>query len=265
MAYSFRNRIVVTYGNLRPSDHSSWTLGPNVTLTAFDEFNLAIEGSRFATQDQAFEAGKLVRQQLSATIANTGVAVDFDPPPLPERNECDRPESPDAPGLHVFPTPEGLTVSPRFIADGQPSQPIDRIINQDLAAVRQEIPNGLTPRLYLAYSTFHTALGSKNPEIKYVMFVTAIEALIDAGHKSEPILKAIAALRQYVKQSEQFADVQNQLDTLLREDKKESITQLGMQLASQLKDTYSGKEPADYFKTVYTVRSRIVHGVHDYD
>jgi hypothetical protein len=236
-----------------------------VTLTAFDEYHLAIEGSRFATQEQAFEAGKLARQQLSVTIASTGVALDFDPPPLPERNEGDRPEAPEAPGLHVFPTPEGLASSPRFIADGQLSQPLERIIAEDLALVRQVIPNGLTPRLNLAYSIFHTALGSKNPEIRYVMFVAAIEALIDAGHKPEPILKAIAALRQYVKQSDQFAEVQNQLDNLLREEKKESITHLGMQLASQLTGSYGDEEPATYFKAVYTRRSRIVHGVHDYD
>lgn len=259
MSYEFENRITITHGKLQ-ADETPFELEPKVTLTNYTD-HLILHGNGYSTSDAAFYAGKLWRQHLSATFAKLNVGADFDAVPLPDRYENDRPEAPEARGLHVFPTPTGLSVAPSLGFVGVMNQPLDTVLTEYLSAVRQSLPNGLSPRLELAYSTFHTALGTTNAEIKYVRFVTAIEALIDEKSKPAPILKAIAALREHVKQAPEYADVQNQLDNLLAGDKKESINQIGAQLASQhLNGTYGDKTPADFFKAVYDGRSRILHG-----
>jgi hypothetical protein len=224
-----------------------------------------LEGRHYDSLTQAYETGKLSRQQLSVVLANAGIGADFDPAPLPHRGANDRLETPDAPGLHVFPTPVGLSLTPNLTMHGELSQPLERVITEDLAAVRNAIPNGLSRRHELAYSTFHSALAVTNPEIKYVIFVTAIEALIEDNRKKpKAIVEALTTLRTQIDTSGDFTEIQCELFSLLEEDEDESINSLGAELGSQLSGTYAGRDPASFFKHVYNTRSRILHGAFEF-
>jgi len=270
--WSFRNRIILAEKGLRSSDQSV-ALTENITLTAEHSGTgfsgadwLMLEGQRYSSSDQAYDAGKRWRHQLSVAFANAGIAADFDAPPLPDHHENDRPKSPEAPGLRVFPQPPGLTLHIGVRANAYVSRPLETFLSQNLNPVRKSIPQGLSRRLELAYTTFHMALATKPAELKFILFVTAIEALIDDKEKPQPILDALAMLQAYVDdESTDFApEAKKRLSEILKEDKTESITQLGAQLASQLSSTYGNKEPSGFFKHVYKCRSKIVHGATEY-
>ena len=122
VTYSFRNRITLGDKKLE-SDEVTCTLhesdsGEIVTLFALRRTGvgfstadwLRVEGRGYESSDQAFEAGKRWRQYLSVAFARSGIAADFDPTPLPKRGGGDRLESPEAPGLVVYPQPSGLEV-----------------------------------------------------------------------------------------------------------------------------------------------------------
>lgn len=272
MTWNFRNRITLSQKNLA-SDQTSVPLAENVTLRALrgsQTFTgadwLLLEGEGYSSSDAAYKEGKLWRHHLSVAFANVGVAADFDPPPPPNRNPDDRPESPEAPGLIIFPRPSGLAIRVEAWAEGSVSRPLDLFLSQDLPQAREAIPKGLSRRLELAYTTFHRAMEVTNPELKYILYVTSIEALIDEEAKPQSILDALALLQAYV--SDEAADlapeVKKRLCEILEDDKKESITQSGAELASQLSGHYKGKTPSAFFKRVYNGRSKIVHGVAGY-
>ena len=273
MPYSFRNQLLIAAQNLT-SDERSVTLAENVTLTArFSDTgftnadSLLLEGWGYPSSDSAYEAGRLWRQHLSVAFANVAIAADFDAAPLPQRKESDRPESPEAPGLIVFPQPAGLILTPEIKMIGKVTRPLGLFLSQDLPTVREQITDGLDRRLELAYMTFHRALETTNQELQYIFFVTAIEALIDDDiEKPKSVIDALDALHEYAdSESSPFApDVKDSLRKIFREGSKESIGHLGAELASQLNDTYGGREAASFFKHVYNGRSRILHGALKY-
>ena len=274
MTFSFRNRITLGDKKLQ-SDEAICTLhesdsGEIVTLFALrrtgDGFSTAdwllVEGGGYESSDQAFKAGKRWRQYLSVAFARVGIAADFDATPLPERRESDRPESPEAPGLIVYPQPSGLSARVESWAEAEVSRPLELFLSEDLPVVREAIPNGLERRLELAYNVFHLALLTNNPDFQYVAFVTAVEALIDDDQKKAPhMVEALGKLREHVESSSDFGpELQESLSKLLQEDEKESINQLGAKLAAQLTKKYDQKRPDTFFKRVYNGRSRILHG-----
>ena len=73
-------------------------------------------------------------------------------------------------------------------------------------------------------------------------------------------MDALTKLWEYVKSSNDFASARVKICEILKENRKESIGQLGAQLALKLRGTYDGEEPAVFFKHVYNGRSRLLHG-----
>jgi hypothetical protein len=278
MPWSFENRVVVPEKPLTSSD-TSRTLHESgeevVSLrgesgsNGFDNADwLMLQGQGFSTAEAALESGRRWRQHLSVAFAHAGFAATFDSVQV-ESRDGDRERLPEAPGLRVFPQPEpvdGLllaTVGMR--AEGKVTRPLDLFLSENVVSAQESNPDGLSRRLELAYITFHSALATENPEVKFILMVTALEALIDDDQKKpEAIVGALAALRDHVAQSSSFDDVRNDLMRLLAEDENESISQLGAKLASQLTSTYAGRSPESFFKHVYGRRSRLLHGALNY-
>jgi hypothetical protein len=190
VTYAFRNRIALGDNRLS-SELTGQTLyeagDQKVAIRVLlgDNFSnadwLLLEGDGYQTAEQALAAGKVWRQLLSVSFARVGIGADFDPLPLPGRRADDLPEDQDAPGLIVFPRQGGLTVR---IESWAPlvrlGRSLEYFLRDDLPAVRQALPTGLErrPQLDLAYRLVHLALINAHVEVKYILFVTAIEALI---------------------------------------------------------------------------------------
>ena len=105
--------------------------------------------------------------------------------------------------------------------EGRVTRPLDLFLSDNLASVQQSIPDGLNRRLELAYTTFHTALATDDPEVKYILFVTAIEALIADQDKPKDVLAALKILKQYAEESGNFsADVLKRLKDISGEQRR---------------------------------------------
>lgn len=266
----FRNRITVGDRKLE-SQHDQIPLFESdverVTLLRAHDGTLNVDylrldGYEFPSSDDAFHAGRRWRQQLAVALARRGYGADFDPIPLPQRQSGDRPEDPEVPGLLVFPRPSGLSgrVQSWYVFP-EPIR-LDNFVANDLSTVRAEQPDGVGRRLELAYGLVHLALLNANPEVKFILLVTAVEALIDDNQKKAPeIVEALSLVREFLKRSKAFAsDVRDKLVELLQYDEMESINQLGARLARSLTNNYDGRKPDKFFKDCYNGRSRVLHG-----
>jgi hypothetical protein len=285
VTYSFRNRIRLGDKKLHsdeticPLDESDG--GEIVTLSALpgrtgESFTTAdwllLDGRGYESSDQAFEAGKRWRQVLSVAFARAGIAADFDTT-LPDRGPNDRPESPEAPGLIVYPT----SVRIEGFAPSDPVEPtLELFLSDYLPAVRESMPNGfesmpdvLKRRLKLAYSLVHLALSNANPDVQFILWITAVEALILDDKPERHDKKTVAALKALIRgiedsdflNRESFnSKVRRRVVGILTKEQEETITELGMKLARKLDKEYDGKSPDKFFQENYHARSRLVHG-----
>ena len=147
------------------------------------------------------------------------------------------------------------------------AEPLDSFVSEALTAVRAAIPNGLDRRLELAYSLVHLALSNANPDVQFILWITAIEALIpDEKPKRKEaegkVVKYLEQLREEVgADSEKFdRKVRKRVAGLLKLAQEETITELGMTLARKLDKEYDGKSPDEFFQENYRGRSSLVHG-----
>jgi hypothetical protein len=145
-------------------------------------------------------------------------------------------------------------------------RPLELFLSEDLPAVRQALPDGLQqrPQLDLAYRLIHLALLNAHVEVKYILFVTAIEALIPDSMPEKGDTAFVAALQEligYAKQPSRFASqTRDKVLGSLGYLKRESISSYGVKLAAKLSGTYDGLSPGEYFERAYKRRSRLVHG-----
>lgn len=242
------------------------TLCPEHSQTGFKNADwLILRGEGFPSSDAAFEAGMLWRQQLLVAFAKAEIGADFDAVPM-QHEEGDREQSGEARGLRVYPQPpQGLKIRFGGRVEIQVARLLDNFLSEDLSAARTLVPDGLNQQLELAYETFHMALTATNPEIKYILFVTAIEALIvdTKPEKDDKVLvAALEDLQREVGESERWTpQVRCQIAAVLENAKKKSITGLGKELAGRLDPgKYDGKSAKSFFYENYAGRSAIVHG-----
>lgn len=281
MPYSFENRIVLgdktrtlesseTSQVIHNSGTETVTLCSDFSQTgSFDKADwLMLRGTGFPSSDAAFEAGKLWRHQLLVAFAKAKISADFDAAPV-QSEEDDRERSDEARGLRVYlQPPEEVRVAFGARAVVRRTRLLDAFLSEDLSAARNLIPSGLNRQLKLAYETFHMALAATNPEIKYILFVTAIEVLIpdkkpekDSEHDKE-LVAALKKLQREVARSDcRNTKIRGQISSVLANAQKKSITELGKELARKLDPKkYDGGSAENFFGESYATRSRIVHG-----
>lgn len=276
MPYAFENRIVLGDKTLASSEttraiHDSGTevvtLSPEHSQTGFKNANwLMLRGEGFSSSDTAFEAGMLWRQQLLVAFAKAEISADFDAVPM-QHQEGDRARSDEARGLRIYlQPPQGTKIIFGGRVELQVARLLDVFLSEDLPAARRLVSDRLSRQLALAYETFHMALAVTNPEIQYILFVTAIEALI-ADTKPEKddkvLVAALEDLQGKIGKSERWSpQIRDQIVTVLDNAKKKSITALGKELAGRLdpEKKYDGKSARKFFDENYDGRSTIVHG-----
>lgn len=278
MPYAFENRIFLgdktktldsseTTREIHNSGTEIVTLCSEFSQIGFNKADwLMLRGKGFPSSDAAFEAGKLWRHQLLVAFAKAEISADFDAAAV-EREEGDRERSDEALGLRVYLQPtEEIKIAFGARAVVRQTRPLDVFLSEELSAARSLIPKGIDRQLELAYETFHMALAATKPEIRYILFVTAIEALI-ADTKPEKddkvLVAALRDLQREVGESEHWTpQVRCQIATVLENAKKKSILGLGKELAGGLnpEKKYDGKSAKSFFYENYDGRSTIVHG-----
>jgi hypothetical protein len=291
VTYSFRNRIRLGDKKLQ-SDKAKCPLlsggGESVTLSAHpgpagDGFTnahwLLLDGRGYESSDQAFEAGKRWRQYLSVAFARAGIAADFDT--IPSREPNDLPASPEAPGLVVYPS---SSVRTEMWAPSVRVEPtLEQFLSGYLSPVRESMPDGfeslpdvLKRRLRLAYSLVHLALLNANPDVQFILWITAVEALIPDEKPLRHKEKTVAALKALISGIKDSDFLNRELfnsrvrrrvvDISTKEQEKTiDITELGKTLAGKLHKEYDDKPPDEFFDENYKARHTLVHANIDTD
>ncbi|MDA4109716.1 HEPN domain-containing protein [Mycolicibacterium holsaticum] len=296
MTYSFRNRFRLRDGDRLDADVHTITLADSeddglVTLrpvrrnteeqdTAISEAaELVLRGVGYGDADAAWAAGRKWRQCLTATLAREFMGVDLGP------------DNRETPTIDVVITHEpstmlqsiGLQAGDRTIGDGyrllvyrtdpdptfltftmgpvtlRLSGWLDRF-QQRMSEARERDHQIWDTQKTIAYQLVHQALLDSNPETRHIQLVTAIEVLFKEQRRPQPVLDALDKLLSDVAEWSE-CDAKTSISEILRQDKKESISRTGQEYVSaRLRGTYRDMTPAAFFKDVYGIRSRLVHG-----
>ena len=236
------------------------------TVSGFDW--LRLDGTECESSDAAFREGRRWRQYLAVAFACEGIAIDMDPVPLPRRRRSvDRAMDPEVPGLLVVPRPpQGLSGRVEYWTEVQPSIQIDAFTANALPGIRSELPDWLGRRIELAFSLFHLALGQANAELKYILLITAVEALIpdERPLKDSDVVGLLDLIREQARTADGFIrKVRLRVAGLVNLERTETITEVGKELAGKLGQNYDGLSPQDFFELNYQGRSALVHGSTD--
>jgi hypothetical protein len=269
MPYSFWNRINLTQEKRFVSDLPEVELSPEgasetVTLHTLnredkidDAMALVLRGKRYSSFERAEQAGRKWRQHLMIAMARSGMGADFGSVDDVESTEMGRP------GLRVF-EDDGSKILQLFAADVRVKQNLRSFLAGPLRAEHEKPYAPQSDTHELAYSLVHAAHFESNPETVHVLLVTALEAIIDAKRQKRErgVQEIIGEFKTAVKQRFHESDPNRCiLLNALGNIKKEGINECGQRVAGELlSENYLEESPADFFKTVYRQRNRIVHG-----
>lgn len=268
--WAFRNKIVLNDKLLEASleDYMLSEEGDERVGLNVDHRNerdnaavLLLEGGGYASPDAALAAGNRWRRILSVSFANVGIAADFDAPPYPSRYRNDLPIDPEIPGLLVWEVVPGYHME---WAEAETSRPMNVFVSDDLPLV-ESLSGGLSSRIFLAYELAHLALSNRDNIIKFILWVSAIEALIpdEPQIENQEMLTYLGDLIEEVKASGRFDSKIRRKVVNVDKGKVIPITELGADLAKNLSAEYDSKSAEEFFRENYPLRSALVHGSND--
>jgi hypothetical protein len=131
-----------------------------------------------------------------------------------------------------------------------------------MSAAQGRYSGDWTDELRLAYQLVHSSLYDTNPETKYILLVTAIEALIPYREKDKEQSRLLDALKPLVDGIPDFNDrTRENVKKAIEDDKLETIRHFVSELIEGLPGEYGGKSPKKYFDEVYyETRCPLAHG-----
>lgn len=117
--------------------------------------------------------------------------------------------------------------------------------------------------LRIAYDLYSAAQGLTQPDAQLVMYVSAIEALIERPTRGSRAVDLIESLRAMTKASNLDGSERNSILSQMRDLRYKSIKATGRGLTRQLALSFEGQTSEQLFARSYDVRSLIVHGSED--
>ena len=166
----------------------------------------------------------------------------------------------DKPGLSVYlsdPKPKFISFAPLVAIAKNP----DNVRNTFVSGLTQGRP--LTARERVAFDLFFASFFQLSADVRFLLLVMAVEALIEPQHKSK---EAIAYIDDFITQIKcsriiepEKSSLIGSLDNFIR---YESINQAGKRLAERIlgNTLYDGKGALVFFSYCYNLRSKLVHG-----
>jgi hypothetical protein len=239
-----------------------------------EDHDAVLAGSPYASFDTALHAGRRWRQIMQSIFAREGISCEFgdddDANLSPSRITVSHTTGlfdleptdlvyEDRIGLLVFdadPIPKFI-----FTYGGTPIVSKSPPTLELITAAKERNSDVWSDELRLAYTLVHSALSDTNPETRFILMVTAIEALIPYRKKEDALSKMLEALRPVATGMTTFdEDTRKVVDGLLKSSQYNSIRQYGLKLARRLPGDYGGMEAKDYYDEAYGTRSELAHG-----
>lgn len=284
--YMFWNRVA-TANKFLAVDAEKWPLSNDgapykVQLQSGDQklikdtHDLVLAGSGYPDEDAAYADALIWRQIVAAYLPRLGISVEIGSdsrdgitphkPNLPRDMRAalgigdDRTIYQDDARLYVIESDD----NPAF-SYGRFDMVVSVPLREDkLELLTQTINRNQqiwSPELTLSYDLINASLGATNPQAKYVLMVTAIEALIPYRERPADVVAALDHLIEYTDRFEKFDnDLRDVVEKLLNGAKLLSVRQFGLRLADRLTGEYAGLLPRKFFDSCYKNRSDIVHG-----
>ncbi|WP_433734887.1 hypothetical protein ACQP0C_41800 (plasmid) [Nocardia sp. CA-129566] len=279
-AFNFRNTILLAQGTRLSvnTDEQVIVLSedpPRVEITPvpphirfLDTEKLEMRGGPYATDSEAIEAGRTWRKYLLVAFAEQRIGIDLgaehNPIAEPMGYVADAGKKlgvqalRDRHGLLVFPSDLDAAFG-RFFAEAMVSRDAGKITSA-VEQVQATAPKVSDPHL-LALRLLHSSFFDTNPETRFVLLVTAIEAVIETKQRSPQILDLLEQFRAVTKSASLTSGDRDALLNALGNAKSETISAAGRRLVALLTDReYDGQAPAEFFVSCYNARSKIVHG-----
>jgi hypothetical protein len=288
VTFSFRNRIILGSGfaaltvteRALTLDGDVALYGPAPDETIHNASELRLYGRNFPTPNEALVAGRVWRDHISIALAHFGVGVELGPederavipeygygPPyfFPAPDQRMR----DVPKLLVFETENEPPPWGGLEASVQGLVSFETFVTGPLAWVTTRAPYVLSRQQQLAYNLFHAALikskpEAMNPEVAYILLVTAIEALLPPREEVAPaeVVALIDAVKLKLEDMTPWdAGLLRDVAEMLEDDKFDPIGRRGRKFVKVLgNERFDSRKPASYFMRIYDVRSMLVHG-----
>ncbi|MBF6082008.1 hypothetical protein IU485_11625 [Nocardia cyriacigeorgica] len=233
-----------------------------------DSSELVLQGGPYSTEQEAIGAGKRWRQRVSIAFAQQRVGVD-----LGRDDQTSPIESPvsaemfekfgvnwyhDRHGLLILPTEEA--VFGRLTADVKAVRNMVHL-HAEFDRVQSSV-KAVTEGQELALTLIHSARFDPNPETRFVVLVTAIEAMVEQRAVPSDAAALIDKFITEVQDSDLEAPVRDALVRHMGNGKRESVGAAARRLVDSSLDgrEYNGMTPRKFFTTCYGLRSDLVHG-----
>ena len=280
MPYAFRVRFKQSPGSVLKIEAPSLALptvnGTHlVTLKTLDKdtpidksTDLILIGEGFASVDEAAARGAEYRDVLRRAMARSRVGSDFgmrEPKAVMTsaglallQHGSDRPVLHDEPGVAVFPAPpwpkfSKVTIKtvrgafvPRFLG----------YFSKGLAADAR-----MTNREDIAFQLFHGSYFQEEADVRLILLVSAMEALIERADRTGGIPKHVDVLEGVTRAAALSDDERAAVMRMLDEMRRESIIAAGKKLIRDRlpEKVYDGQTAVRVFVDCYDLRSAVVH------
>ncbi|NEW49949.1 hypothetical protein GV792_07765 [Nocardia cyriacigeorgica] len=279
-SYSFRNTIKLRNGHrievegeeqvvLLATEPTEVDIRPLSAPKFADAAELRVQGGPYPSIEAAIEAGKSWRAILSVAFAKQRLGIDLGPQddPVAERNaflaELAAEQGVQALrgryGLLVFPSEPPAIFGMSSVEVVVPHRP--DVLAQLVDEARDSLGDPqLTEAQELALRLLHLSFFDTNPETRFVLLVTAIEAVLDQGERSAKFVQWLEHLISETKASGLDKGTRDAILNYLGMGKRESIGASAKRLVAPLgEQTYDGLSSQAFFTACYTQRSNLVH------
>ena len=230
---------------------------------------LVLVGSGYESETAAMAAGELWRARLMRAFAALDIGADFGGEHTLSGYISPAGFAMIAPGRRALNDPhrlwayeteaeEPIFMSPNLVTL-QVSSPHAAL---EAAMAEAVTTGGLSQESQVAYSLFSGSFGLA-PEARFALLMAAIEAMMDAEKRPDEALALIEQWKEEVRASPLLPNDATSLINAMTFLRTDSISVTGQKLASKLEPKqYGGLAPVKFFKHCYTLRSRLMHGLH---
>lgn len=280
--YSFRIRFYMAPGSRIGFDGESQVLpgGDNDVRLEMrvldnsepieDARDLLLLGHGFDTEEAAERVGRLVLDHLGRILGRFGLGADFGRRAATGgvfrafldqvEDKAGRPAVNDVHGLMVYESEP----RPLFVRAGSTNLIKSRQGSHFLQAFQatMEEPSPLSDRERWASDLYNIAHFARYAEPRFLLLVTAVEALIKQQLRPEPVRALVEEFIERTNESDLPDAEKDSLVGTLRHLRQESIRRAGRRMVRErLGDREYREMPAPrFFSEAYSLRSRLVHG-----
>lgn len=240
---------------------------PDATIQKSPE--LVLRGDSWRSEKEASDEGQKYSQALRLSLARLRVGADFGArvpkggfteAGLKVLEQQGQRVLNDVHGIMVFETePKPLFAS--IEASGIVGKPKERIEKVLLYAI--EHPQVLSDRERTSLELFHASFFSKMPEVRFLLLMMAIEALLLPSQRTSSTVTHVENLMRMTHECLTISlEDRTSLLGSLQWLQYESINHAGRKLANDRlgSRTYAEMSAPKYFSYCYDLRSRLVHG-----